>query len=286
MLDSKTQTDFIQFQQDEIDGSEIYKRLAQYAKTESNRTVLLNMAKEERCHYEFIINYTGIKLTYNKRKVFWVCLLARILGLTFVLKMMERGEGLTSSSYQQYIQMQAFSKTEAEHEIKLLEMIDEQRLRYMGSVVLGLNDALVEFTGALAGFTLALGNSSLIALTGSITGIAGALSMSSSEYLSRKTEGDKNKHPLSSAIYTGLSFLLTVFALISSFLWIKIPIVALLVMIVIAILIIAVFNFYYAVVRGESFRKRFGEMAAISFSIATLSFIIGYLLKIFTGIDA
>lgn len=26
----------------------------------------------------------------------------------------------------------------------------------MGSVVLGLNDALVEFTGALAGFTLAL----------------------------------------------------------------------------------------------------------------------------------
>ena len=50
----------------------------------------------------------------------------------------------------------------------------------MGSVVLGLNDELVEFTGALAGFTLALSDHRLIALTGSITGIAAALSMASS----------------------------------------------------------------------------------------------------------
>jgi VIT1/CCC1 family predicted Fe2+/Mn2+ transporter len=49
--------------------------------------------------------------------------------------------------------------------------------------------------------------------------------------------------------------------------------------------IIAIFNYYYAVVRGESFRKRFTEMAVISFSIATISFLMGYLLKLFTGID-
>lgn len=29
-------------------------------------------------------------------------------------------------------------------------MLDEERLRYTGSIVLGLNDALVELTGALA----------------------------------------------------------------------------------------------------------------------------------------
>lgn len=286
MLDHKTQEDFIRFQQDEIDGSEIYKRLANYTKSEVNKKILTDMSKEEYSHYEFIINYTGVHLQYNKYKVFYTCLLARILGLTFVLKMMENGEGLTSETYKKYQQLQAFSSAEEEHEKRLLELIDEQRLRYMGSVVLGLNDALVEFTGALAGFTLALGNSSLIALTGSITGVAGALSMSSSEYLSNKTEGDGSKRPLAAAIYTGMSFLLTVLALISPFTWISQPIIALLLMIVIAILIIAVFNFYYTVVRSQSFRKRFTEMAIISFSIAALSFIIGYLLKVFTGIDA
>ena len=40
---------------------------------------------------------------------------------------------------------------EEEHERELIALIDEERLRDMGSVVLGLNDALVEFTGMLAG---------------------------------------------------------------------------------------------------------------------------------------
>lgn len=62
------------------------------------------------------------------------------------------------------------------------------RLSYMSSVVLGLNDALVEFTGALAGFTLALNEPRLVALTGSITGVAAALSMAASEYLSTKSD--------------------------------------------------------------------------------------------------
>jgi VIT1/CCC1 family predicted Fe2+/Mn2+ transporter len=284
-MSNKIQKEFIKFQQSELDGSEIYKRLANYAKTDKNRAILSEMAKEEYNHYSFIINYTGKNLKPNRCKIFFTTLLCRILGLTFVLKMMERDEGMTSNIYLQYPQLEAFSSTEDEHEEKLLDMIDETRLKYMGSVVLGLNDALVEFTGALAGFTLALNNTGLIALTGSITGIAGALSMSSSEYFSNKAEGG-DKHPLRAAIYTGLSFLITVLALISPFIWISTPIFALMVMIIIAILIIAIFNFYYAVVRGETFRKRFGEMAIISFSIAGLSFIIGYLLKLFTGIEA
>ena len=45
-------------------------------------------------------------------------------------------------------------------------MLDEERLRYIGSVVLGLNDALIELTGALAGLTLALQNTQLNLLLG------------------------------------------------------------------------------------------------------------------------
>ena len=35
-------------------------------------------------------------------------------------------------------------------------MINDERLQYISSMVLGINDALVELTGAPAGFTFAL----------------------------------------------------------------------------------------------------------------------------------
>ena len=45
-------------------------------------------------------------------------------------------------------------------------MLDEERLHYIGAMVLGLNDALVELTGSLAGFTFAMQNTKIIALSG------------------------------------------------------------------------------------------------------------------------
>ena len=89
-------------------------------------------------------------------------------------------------------------KDEEEHEEELIKMIDEEKLQYVGSMVLGLNDALVEFTGSLAGWTFAMQNNKLILLAGIITGISATLSMASSEYLSAKNEGEEN--PLKSCV--------------------------------------------------------------------------------------
>ena len=201
---------------------------------------------------------------------------------------MESSEENAHNNYDKYAHipdLQRLAHEEEVHEQKLISLINEERLEYMGSVVLGLNDALVEFTGALAGFTLALSDSKLIALTGSITGIAAALSMASSEYLSTKSEGDDKKHPVKAAVYTGIAYLITVVSLVTPFILISNVIVALGVMLTMALIIIALFN-YYSVARGESFRKRFTEMAVLSFSVAGISFLIGYALKTFTGIDA
>lgn len=55
-----------------------------------------------------------------------------------------------------------------EHKRKPVDLIDEERLRYGGSTVLGLNDALVELTRALVGLTLSFGNPHLIAMRGFI----------------------------------------------------------------------------------------------------------------------
>jgi VIT1/CCC1 family predicted Fe2+/Mn2+ transporter len=286
LLNEKEMRDYLAFQQDEINATEIYRRLGMMSKNENNRKVLLEMSKEEMGHYGFIARYTGKHLRYNKWFVMRTVIFARIFGLMFTLKLLEKGEHEASGAYSKYQNLSNFATTEDEHEFKLLNMIDESRLKYMGSIVLGLNDALVEFTGALAGYTLALGSCSLVALTGSITGVAAALSMGSSEYLSTKSETGESKHALGSAIYTCLSYLVTVFLLIAPYIWIPQPIIASIVMLVLAILIIAAFNFYYSVVREESFLHRFGEMAIISFSVALLSFVIGYLLKEFTGIEA
>ena len=91
--------------------------------------------------------------------------------------------------------------------------INEERLNYTGSIVLGLNDALVELTGTLAGLTFALQNTKLTALAGLITGIAASFSMAASEYLSQRSEGESERAS-TSALYTGVAYICTVALLI------------------------------------------------------------------------
>jgi VIT1/CCC1 family predicted Fe2+/Mn2+ transporter len=130
-------------------------------------------------------------------------------------------------------------------------MINEKFLRYLGSIVLGLNDALVELTGVLAGLTFGFQNSQMVAFSGLITGIAAAMSMAGSEYLSTKTENERHIQPLQAACYTGISYIGTVVFLLLPYFLCNNVYVALGCTIGIAVLIIAVFNFYSSVVQGH-----------------------------------
>ena len=170
------------------------------------------------------------------------------------------------------------------HEQELLGMLDEERLHYIGSVVLGLNDALVELTGALAGLTLAFQNTQLIALSGLITGISASVSMAASEYLSTRSE-QTDKNPVRAAIYTGLTYIITVALLILPYLILDNYLVCLAISLTTAVAIIAVFNYYIAVARDESFRRRFTEMAGVSLAVALFSFVIGYVIRQLLGVE-
>ena len=57
------------------------------------------------------------------------------------------------------------------------------------------------------------------------------------------------------------------------------------IMFVCALAIIALFNYYYSVVKDESFRVRFAEMALLSGGVSLVSFLIGLALRRYTGID-
>ena len=211
-----------------------------------------------------------------------------MLGLTFGVKLMEKGEGMAQDSYNNLKslseEVQGVIEDEEKHEQELLNIINEEKLKYVGSIVLGLNDALVELTGALAGFTFALQNTRLIAAVGLVTGIAASLSMAASEYLSTKQE-ESDKNPIKASIYTGLAYVLTVLFLIFPYLVFGNVFLCLGVVLINALLVIAFFTFYVSVAKDVSFKGRFFEMSALSLSVALVSFFIGMVIRSIFGVD-
>ena len=276
-------------QQNELTESVIYAEIAKFAKGDGNKETLLRLAREEKAHYEIWKSYTDIEMKPNKLKVFWYKLMARILGFTFAVKLMESGEEAAQDEYallaEEVPESTHIRKQEEEHEAALLEMLDEERLQYVGSMVLGLNDALVELTGSLAGFTFAMQNTRLIALSGLIIGISATFSMASSEFLAARSEGRSDA--LKSCAYTGVAYLVTVILLIAPYLIFGNAqyMIALFCMLGVVILIIAAFTYYTSVAQGEPFGSRFAEMAVISISVAVISFVVGILAKKFLGVD-
>ena len=276
-------------QQNELTESVIYEEIAKFAKGDENKETLRRLAREEKAHYEIWKTYTGIEMKPQKAKVFKYKMLARILGFTFAVKLMEKGEENAQEEYdllaKEVEESIMIRQQEEEHEEALLEMLDEEILQYVGSMVLGLNDALVELTGSLAGFTLAMQNTRLIALSGLILGISATFSMASSEFLSAKSEGRSDA--LKSCTYTGIAYLVTVVLLILPYLILGNSqyMIALGLMLVIVILIIAGFTYYTSVAQDLPFKSRFLEMATISISVAVLSFVVGKIAKIFLGVD-
>jgi VIT1/CCC1 family predicted Fe2+/Mn2+ transporter len=281
-MDERVRAILRKHQLSEITEHHIYLQLAARQRDANNRDVLERIAADEKRHAELWQRHTGETIAPDWGKVrrhVWIC---RLLGLTFGAKLMERGEDRAQQAYGELPasigEAEAIRHDEAAHEQALLNMIDEERLRYVGSIVLGLNDALVELTGALAGLTLALRNTRLIAMTGCITGIAAAFSMAASEYLSTKTEGEQ-KHPVKAAVYTGVAYILTVVLLILPYLLLPDYLFALGCTLAIALAIIAAFNYYISVARDQPFGRRFAEMASLSLSVAGISFLVGFLLR-------
>lgn len=288
-LSQKARKIVLKMQQNELTESVIYQRIAKFAKGEENKATLQRLAQEEYAHYQIWKGYTGKEMKTQKGKVAIYCLIARVLGFTFAVKCMERGEGNAQEEYalleQEVAESVHIRQQEEEHEQALLAMLDEESLHYVGSMVLGLSDALVELTGSLAGFTFALQNNRLVALSGLIVGISATFSMASSEFLSAKSEGRTDA--LKSCTYTGVAYLVTVAALILPYLLLPqtMYMVALGCMIAIVVVIIAGFTYYTSVAQDQKFGSRFLEMAAISISVAVISFLVGILAKKFLGVD-
>ena len=271
-------------QRNEITEHIIYSKLAEKIEDKNNKKILKQISDDELTHYKFWKSITKKEAKPKIFFIYWYVFISRLFGLSFGLKLMEKGEGSSINFYDKLRDkvkgLDSMIKDEHKHEKLLLNLLSEERFEYASSIVLGLNDALVELTGALAGLTLALQNGKIIAVIGLITGIAASMSMAASGYLSSKEEAI-SKSPKKSALYTGIAYVITVILLVFPYIVFKNVYFALILTLVISILIIAGYTFYITTAKSQNFSKRFIEMAAISLTVAVISFIIGYLLRKF-----
>lgn len=288
-LSQKALDILLKSQRDEETDCLIYDFISKKEKDPKNKKILAKMAADERDHAKMWKSLTKKEVNPNLKLVYWYKFLTIIMGFTFVLKLIQSGETTASSKYADIIdevpEAKKASEDELRHEYELIEMLDEERLQYVGAMVLGLNDALVELTGTIAGLSFALMNTRIVALSGIITGISATLSMAASNYLAERAENNPNA--MKSSVYTGVAYLITVALLVLPYLifpedmWLG----ALVTMLITVIFIILFFNYYISVAKDLPFMKRFLEMAGISLSVAAISFVIGILVKKFLGID-
>ena len=292
-MDEERRARLLKLQRMEATEAEVYRRLARMQKDGVNRSILEGISLEEERHEAVIAGMTGEKVLPDMRKVRRQIMLARLFGFTFSVKMMESTEHDAAAEYRE-LGLDDIADEEEAHEENMIGMLDEERLRYSGSVVLGMSDALVELTGALAGLTFALQSLNLVALAGLVTGISAAFSMGASEYLSSRAE-KKSESAVKAAFFTWISYLITVLMLVSPYLLfssgssdfqgLEPHIQALVCTFIIGLLIVAVFNFYVSVVEGVSFRSRFIEMAAILGVVSLISYGIGIALRGMLGVE-
>ena len=274
-------------QQNEINEYVIYTKLAHMQKNEHNKEILLQIAKQEKKHYEILRSITKKDLHPQKWVVLLYIFLAKLFGLTFTLKLMEKNEQKAQHIYmklsKKYPQLQKIIKEESTHENELLSLLDDQALLYAGAIVLGMNDALVELTGTLTGVALAFDNAKYVGITGIIMGVAASLSMAGSAYLEARENSSLD--PVRYALYTGISYILTTIILVIPFFLVVSTKAALVWMFIGALLSIVVYNFYISVAKDENFTKRVKEMVIITFGVALISFAIGYGVNRYFGIE-
>ncbi len=288
-LSPAVQQAVLRSQKEEETGALVYDFMARREKNPENKAILARMSADEKSHAGYWQSISGKPVRADRLKVLWLKIVSRILGYTFVLKRILADEEGAVTGYDQLKaaipDTERVQADEQRHEEELIAMLDEERLNYVGAMVLGLNDALVELTGTIAGLSFALQNTGLVALSGIITGISATLSMAASNYLAERADGNPNA--LKSSIYTGVAYVITVALLVLPYLLLPNNLwpVALICMVAVVVLVILAFNYYISVAKGLPFKRRFIEMVSISLGVAVIAFLIGLLAKALLGVN-
>lgn len=280
------------FASDEYKDLTVYKELLKIEDSSEFKKILTSLIEHEQDHFEFWKSLSGQKdFNVNPLTIWFFKNTRKILGLTFTVRLLEKHEKEAIKHYREFLKtakgeikkkVEEILNNELEDEKWLISQIKEEQVEFLSSIILGLNDGLIELTGALVGFSFAFASQSLVALTGLITGIAASMSMASSAYMQARHE--EGKDAKKSGLYTGLSYITVVLLLVSPFFIFSNIYSALIAMFSIVMVIILAISYYSATLFNRSFKKQFSEMFIFSIVVAIVAFLIGVLFKNFTGI--
>ena len=273
----------VKLQEKEITEHIVYGKLSRKSKGK-NSEILKQISEDELRHHNEWKKYTQTEVKTNRLSVIKYLIISKIFGLMFMMKLMEGNEEKAQANYskisKELPEVNQILADEVKHEKLLIDMIDEKRLNYLSSIISGLNDALIELAGELAGFTFALQNPALIGFAGIIAGIAQFLSSSASEielFLTERTI--ENKEAIKKSFLEGNIYLITVFFLVIPFFLVQNPFFAMGISAINSFLIITFFTYYVSIVKELSLKKMFSITLLITLGIGTLSFIIGWIVK-------
>jgi VIT1/CCC1 family predicted Fe2+/Mn2+ transporter len=283
---------FKRYALDELLDHELYARLAARERNERNRKLLEELARDELRHHLFWSKLAGpVRLGLRDHlKLRLLLSLSRLAGKTFTIKLLERGEAATVGEYRRAVaelggelaaELAKVIEDEELHESELAGSLDELVVRQLGSIALGVSDAIIELTGVLAGFAGYTGSPLQVAAAGLIVGVSAALSMAAAAYSQAKHERGKN--PRTAAAFTGLFYMLTVLALVAPLLLGVPASIGVALSLACALAILAAFSFYSAVVMERPFLREYLENAAVIMAVSLVGYAFGQIVKELTG---
>jgi VIT1/CCC1 family predicted Fe2+/Mn2+ transporter len=279
---------FKRYALDELLDHELYARLAARERDERNRKLLEELARDELRHHLFWSKLAGpVRLGLGDRLRLRLLLsLSRLAGKTFTIKLLERGEAATVGEYRRAAaelggelaaELAKVIEDEELHESELAGSLDELAVRQLGSIALGVSDAIIELTGVLAGFAGYTGSPLQVAAAGLIVGVSAALSMAAAAYSQAKHERGKN--PRTTATFTGLFYMLTVLALVAPLLLGVPASLGVALSLACALAILAAFSFYSAVIMERPFLREYLENAAVIMAVSLVGYAFGQIVK-------
>jgi vacuolar iron transporter family protein len=278
--------------QDEYADRALYLALSRRERNPNFKRALENIANGEQTHFEFWKSYApNVKVSSKRLRTYFIVLIRLVLGLTFTLKFMERHEGKLHERYRRIAEaipagdkarFQAMMESEEHQEDLLIGEIHENRVKYMSFIVLGLADAVVEISGIHAGSLGIYGRTELAGLAGIIAGMAASIAMGTAAYAQAK-QGFQGSAKWS-AIYTGVSYMITAVFLALPYFLSKNMAGALAISLIIGVMLVAAMTYYDTVISARPFKRQFGEIAGIILAASLVLFVVGTLVGQYLGI--
>lgn len=288
-----------EFLKNEIKDYSVYNALLEKEKDKKMRSILSSLAKTENKHADIwskIAKRDRAEVHISTFYLLLYTLIRRIFGLTFTVRLLELNEINGAKAYAEllsrtkekslYLQLKSILAEEREHEELLKNMLEEKeaQLRYIRSIVFGLNDGLVEILAAVAGIAVVATSNFIVVAVGLIAGLSGTLSMAGGAYLSAKSEGLVSKEkiltsPSKEAYYTGIYYFLGALVGIAPFGLGFGGVEGIALSIIFVSVALSFVSFIIAVISGVSIKRRIIEMLAISLGAAAATILFGFFLK-------